>query len=92
MTIRIYVRGQWPDRKRRIEQGLLLAPHYYVADTHLRAQRLTRDLQTLPRLDPARIRPHAISLRAGDLDLDDDGFMVRVPEFKVGRDRVVERA
>lgn len=92
MTIRIYVGGQWPDRKRRIEQGLLLAPHYYVADTHLGAQRLTRDLQTLPRLDPARIRPHAISLRAGDLDLDDDGFMVRVPEFKVGRDRVVERA
>lgn len=56
------------------------------------ALELTSNLQTLPGLDPARIRPHAISLGAGDLDLDDDGFMMRVPELEVRGHRVGERA
>ena len=53
---------------------------------------LTGNLQTLSRLDPARIGSDAVRFRGGDLDLDDDGFMMRVPELEVGGDRVVEWA
>jgi hypothetical protein len=54
--------------------------------------KLTGNLQALARLDPTRIRPHAISSGGGDLDLDHDRLVVRVPELQVRRYLVLEWA